>query len=98
MIVMLRTQTVTKSDGQGWMGRPAWRLAREVQWGDLWPSWYGNNRKKVQVLDPDSRKARLRNQAEREARERAERAEVDAAVRSYGFDVPADVMDRHGRG
>ena len=60
---------------------------REVQWGDLWPSWYGHSRRKVQVLDPDSRRARLRNQADRAAREAAERAQVEAAVRSYGFDV-----------
>ena len=78
---------MTKSDSQGWMGRPAWRLAREIQWGNLWPSWYGSySRRKVEVFDPDSWRARLRNREEREARQAAERAQVEAAIRSNGFD------------
>ena len=69
------------------MGRPAWQLSREVKWGDLWPSWYaGGNRRRHPVIDPDSREARLRNQVAKEAREAAERAGVEAAMRSYGFD------------
>ena len=58
----------------------------QVQWGDLWPGWYAGNRRRFAVLDPDSKEARLRNQAAREASEAAERAGIEAAVRSYGFD------------
>ncbi|GLC44611.1 hypothetical protein PLESTF_001658400 [Pleodorina starrii] len=33
-------QVVAKSARRGWMGAPAYRLARRLSWGDCWPDWY----------------------------------------------------------
>ncbi|GFR49997.1 hypothetical protein Agub_g12143, partial [Astrephomene gubernaculifera] len=33
-------QIVAKSARRSWMGRPAYRLARRLAWGDCWPDWY----------------------------------------------------------
>ncbi|EFJ39694.1 hypothetical protein VOLCADRAFT_120113 [Volvox carteri f. nagariensis] len=33
-------QVVAKSSRRGWMGAPAYRLARGLTWGDCWPDWY----------------------------------------------------------
>ncbi len=79
-------QTVTKSDAKGWMGKAAWQLSREVQWGDLWPSWYGNSRRKMLVFDPDSKEAKEKNKAAADERQAAEQGEIDAALKAYGFD------------
>ena len=38
------------------------------------------------MLDPDSREARTRNQATKEAKEAEERAGIEAAMRAYGFE------------
>lgn len=39
------------------MGKPSYQLACHVKWGDKWPGWYCNTRKKVDVEDPDLHKA-----------------------------------------
>ena len=66
-----------------------------LQWGDLWPGWYARgNRRRLAVLDPDSREARTRNQAAKEAKEAAERAGIEAAMRAYGFEGSDDKEDK----
>ena len=50
------------------------------------------------MLDPDSREARARNQAVKEAKEAAEQAGIEAAMRAYGFggdDAPSS--DENGQ-
>lgn len=64
----------------------------------MWPGWYAGNRRRFAVLDPDSKEARLRNQAAREASEAAERAGIEAAVRSYGFDDDSGGSSSSGGG
>lgn len=83
-------QVVTRSDAKGWMGRAAWELAHEVRWGDLWPGWYNNNRRRQPVLDPDSPEVQALRDAARRAKQEQEQAEVEAAIRHYGFDAPQD--------
>jgi hypothetical protein len=61
-------------------------MAKEVQWGDLWPGWYAQgNRRRVRVLDPDSKEAQLRKSKEAEVREEAERLRMEEIFKTYGL-------------
>ncbi|GAX78636.1 hypothetical protein CEUSTIGMA_g6074.t1 [Chlamydomonas eustigma] len=83
----LERHTVAKSDAASWMGQAGWKMAKEVEWGDLWPDWYvQGNRRRVKVLDPDSKEAQLRNSLEAEAREVAQRLRFEEVLKSYGLD------------
>lgn len=82
-------QTVTRSDVKGSMGRSIWQLARDVEWGDLWPSWYSSStRRKAEVQDPDSKQVQLRRRANESLKEEQEQEALVAALKEYGFDTP----------
>lgn len=42
----LERHVVTRADGDKWMGRAGYRMARAMQWGDLWPEFYRLNPRK----------------------------------------------------
>ncbi len=42
---------VARSDSDKWMGKAAYRMAKQAEWGDLWPSFYNLNPKR-QVVPP----------------------------------------------
>ncbi|KAG1656116.1 hypothetical protein FOA52_010298 [Chlamydomonas sp. UWO 241] len=86
----LERHTVTRSDMKGWMGRSAWQMAREVEWGDLWPSWYTHTRRRIAVHDPDSKEAQARNKAAAGERHAAEQDDLTEALKSYGFERPKE--------
>lgn len=45
----LERHIVAKSDAKKWMGRAAYKMVQQANWGDLWPTFYHDNPKK-QVL------------------------------------------------
>jgi hypothetical protein len=47
----LERHVVARSDAQAWMGKAAYRMAKQAHWGDLWPAFYNLNPKR-QVVPP----------------------------------------------
>ncbi|KAG2424254.1 hypothetical protein HXX76_014637 [Chlamydomonas incerta] len=36
-------QIVARSARKSWMGAPAYRMARQLGWGDVWPDWFARS-------------------------------------------------------
>ena len=48
----LERHVVARSDAAKWMGRAAYRMARQLRWGDLWPGAYARGNARAQVVPP----------------------------------------------
>lgn len=61
-------QVVPRSARNSWMGVPAYRLARHLGWGDVWPDWFARSHT-VKEVGPVPR--RQQQQRQRPGEERA---------------------------
>ncbi|KAG2424252.1 hypothetical protein HXX76_014635 [Chlamydomonas incerta] len=58
-------QIVARSARKSWMGAPAYRMARQLGWGDVWPDWFARSHTAREVGPTGGRQEQRRRSGER---------------------------------